>query len=118
MNIFLWSFIILTILHPIGDFSLFTNNRKLHYLIVLNPLHFLWDKSPFRQHQKYIKGFQEIIRQKDGKWSEISWILNHPNPKDLQQAITNIKFWRWLAVDQLAHVLLNLIFAWFLGFLL
>ncbi len=83
--IFIIVFILLTILHPIGDFIA---PRRWHgeYWIVLNPLHIVWDNSVFRVHSKY--------------------------------SCTESKFWKWLGIDQLSHVILNLILAGLLEWIL
>lgn len=101
MNIFIVSFIILTILHPLADFW-FGGNRRLHYFVALNPLHWLWDISPFRRHQNYTRTSTLLTNE----WGEIPVLL------------TMNKFWKLLAIDQLAHVLLNLIVALFLEVLI
>ena len=78
MHVFIISFIILTLAHPLGDF-LAPRGVKGEYWLVLNPFHILLDKSPLRQHPNYH--------------------CDRP------------EFWRWLALDQFMHVILNLIFA-------
>lgn len=99
MQIFIITFIILTVLHPIGDYIIrnLTWDKwycdLLHYLICLNPLHALWDETLGRKHGEYIIG---------GKMT-----------RGLE-LIKNSWFWFWLGIDQLAHVILNLLLAVFL----
>jgi hypothetical protein len=85
LYVFTLVFVLLTLLHPIGDFGTPKRRFKLEFWIVMNPLHWLWDLSSFRKHGKY----------------------------DCHDPL----FWKWLAVDQFAHVLQNIILAAFVGIL-
>lgn len=52
MQVFIISFTIFTLLHPLGDFLL---PRRFHHFFFFctNPLHLAYDLSPLRQHQHY-----------------------------------------------------------------
>ncbi len=96
MEIFWFSFLILTLLHPLGDFVIGNRRRfKGEFWIVLNPLHWLWDSSRFRKHGKY------VYTQIDIGNNEVELVVKQP-------------FWFWLGIDQFAHVILNIILAAFL----
>ena len=101
-------FIFLTIMHPIADFG--TPIRKWgkgwkqffvsEWFLSFNPFHALWDSSRLRQHQKY--AHQTVYF--DGTEHDaivVTWL-----------------FWRWLAVDQVYHMITNVIWALWLGSLL
>ncbi len=61
------------------------------YFLSLNPLHSIWDEwSPLRRHPRYMR--------------------QHSTRPGL--FFVNPLFWRWLAVDQLFHVLSNALLAW------
>lgn len=96
-----WSFVILMILHIIADFW-FGGNRRLHYFIALNPLHWLIDISPLRRHHNYMTS-----------------VFGYTSGYEIKQSnYVEDMFWRWLALDQLIHLLSNLLLAWFLGMIL
>lgn len=77
------------------------------WVLVLNPLHFIWDKwSPLRRHPNYLKLDAHQIHPELGHYEE-----NY----EIYTKITDPIFWRWLAVDQLYHVLSNLLLAYLLG---
>lgn len=103
-EIFLITFIILTLAHPISDFIIrnFTWEKwycdPLHYLLSLNPLHYLWDKTLGQIHSKYV----------------LNWAVTKTKKID----IIEHRFWLWLGIDQLAHQILNLIFALLLEMIL
>ncbi len=112
----LYIFAFLTIMHPIADFG--TPIRKWgkgwkqffvsEWFLSFNPFHALWDSSSLRQHHKYIEP-QTSIWVKSGvkeSYSESTTMLVH------------WWFWRWLAVDQVYHMITNLIWALWLGSLL
>lgn len=127
-EIFWLSFLVLTIMHPIGDF-LIGNRRRFRgeFWLVLNPLHWWWDSSRFRKHGQFIKLLKvsnpmEVMEpgysvDKKGNIDlhEVSVVpfYHNFNIYQVQQ-----KFWFWLGVDQLAHVFLNIIFALFLEVIL
>lgn len=107
--------IVLTVMHPIGDFL--TPYRKWgkgwkqffvsEWFLVLNPLHALWDAySPLRRHPKYLESVKMA-------YPAIDWEGNTE-----EQIVVRPLFWRWLAVDQLYHMLSNILVAWTLGILL
>ncbi len=104
IEVFWFSFLLLTILHPIGDFLCQTRRRfRCEFLIVLNPLHWLWDSSRFRKHGQFISR---------------SYNQYHPTQDSyIKGQFIEQKFWFWLGIDQLAHVILNIIFAGFLELL-
>ena len=52
LEVFILSFVILTLVHPIGDF-IAPRRFKGEYWLVLNPLHILYDLSPLRRHHHY-----------------------------------------------------------------
>jgi hypothetical protein len=52
MQVFLIVFVILTLVHPLGDFMA-KRRFKGEFFIVLNPLHALYDLSPLRKHPQY-----------------------------------------------------------------
>lgn len=136
-SIFFISLIILTIFHCIGDFR--TPYRTFdrtslktmllsEYVLVLNPLHILWDVySPFRKHPKYLIPI---------KWEKIGWkdrdgvyeFNNHIAPEGVHIpswhaqnslfALTDQRFWVWLGIDQAYHMLSNVFVAWLLAVLL
>jgi hypothetical protein len=85
---------VLTFMHPIADFGTPRRRWKGEFWLTLNPLHALWDISPFRQHHKYSK------------------------IQSGMQVINPAKFWKWLAVDQTAHVILNAIWAFCVAFVI
>lgn len=119
LEVSFWVFVVLTVMHPIGDFLTpirqFGRGWKQFFVsewfLVLNPLHFIWDKwSPLRRHHLYL---EPIFLAKD---------IVEPKPqfKTNKQIVAYIKitnpiFWRWLALDQLYHVLSNLLLAWVIG---
>jgi len=87
--------------------------------VALNPLHWLWDISPFRQHARYSKvvRFYSVIDK--GKQLDLYKAVDEIENKLFDmQVITSSRFWKWLAQDQLAHVFLNLLFAGFLEWLI
>lgn len=97
MSTFITIFVILTIAHPISDFIVRNitwdkwYGEPLHYLIALNPFHFLWDKSLGTIHSRYV----------------LDWAIT----KNKRLAIIEHGYWLWLGIDQLAHQLLNLLLA-------
>lgn len=104
-------FIFLTIMHPIADFG--TPIRKWgkgwkqffvsEWFLSFNPFHALWDSSRLRQHHKYI-GSEQVVYPRAGEpqmANYVTWL-----------------FWRWLAVDQVYHMITNVIWALWLGSLL
>ncbi len=125
-DVFIWTFIILSLAHPIADFW-FGGNRRLHYFVSLNILHFLYDKSPFRFHHKYMKeviesdhicAFDDLESKiPDGAFNYYSHVLIPVIPQKrfpMTHLLIEHKFWRALSIDQFAHVLLNVVFALFL----
>ncbi len=149
--IFFISLIVLTIMHVIGDFK--TPYRTLdrtswktillsEYVLVLNPLHGLWDAySPWRKHPKYLQpmdvmsrgraeqlfGINDFPQDYSGifrlgqipieEWNDIHkpsyFAQNYTNWR-----ITSNKFWFWLGVDQAFHMLSNVFLAWLLAVIL
>lgn len=112
-------FVFLTIVHPIADF--FTPYRgwgkgwKQFFLsewfLAINPLHFIWDKwSPLRRHHKF-------TQVKSVFWEQFATGLDENNASlgYRESVIVDWWFWRWLAVDQLYHMLSNLFLAWVIG---
>lgn len=100
--IFYLVFIILTIMHPISDFIVrnITWGKwycdLLHYGLSLNPLHFLVDITIGKIHPRYytflaVSGGIELIEK---------------------------RFWLFLGFDQLAHVIMNIVFAVFIEMIL
>lgn len=81
---------IFTLLHALVDFGLPYRQWKGEFWLVANPLHALWDSSRFRTHPKFYtqtaNGHVAILRDEKS-------------------------FWRHLAKDQTAHVILNIISA-------
>jgi hypothetical protein len=79
LTIFTFVFVVLTLLHPIGDFGTSRRRFRLEFWIVANPLHWIWDMSSLRKHGNF--------------------------------DCHDHRFWKWLAVDQFAHVVLNIFLA-------
>jgi hypothetical protein len=110
--LFIIVFIILTLLHSIGDFG--TSNRRFgitHYselksksgwkklltsefVIVINPLHWIIDNSPLRTHHFHTRPIYE---------------------EDYDGLIVFDTFWRHLAKDQFLHVIANIILSLIIG---
>lgn len=117
MEIFWIWFFIFTFFHPIGDF-LIGNRRKWkgEFWLVINPLHWLYDLSPLRQHHKFIAIRELPVIAVLPKEEPLN-----PHKRDYffipdQDAMYTAQFiqgdfWFWLGVDQLAHVILNVIMA-------
>lgn len=93
-QIFIVTFIILTLLHPIADYMISKEKRiPWHYFLALNPLHFIWDESLGKMHSHYTY--------------KINFLADN-------EEVIEEEYWFWLGIDQLVHVMLNLLFAVFL----
>lgn len=102
------------------------------YFLALNPFHFLWDMfSPFRRHPQHIQQAErvntvimgwdlynenwEFVRHEKGailkelpsQWSATPCM----DERQMYFHSVNWWFWRWLAVDQVYHMITNLLFA-------
>lgn len=134
MNIeILLLFVILTIMHPIADFL--TPYRKWgkswkqfflsEWFLAINPMHWLWDAlSPLRKHPKYMRGidmvnraYADVVMGINDTPNNYKWIARPSKVNPTHFTITN-KFWRWLAIDQVYHVLSNVLFSYYVGQLL
>lgn len=101
MELFWPVFLILTVAHPIADFVVQNRiSRKAHWFACLNPLHYLWDNL-FNKHSEYI---------------DPKFILKDFEALNLS-LVNNNYFWFWLGIDQIGHVILNIILALFLDWL-
>lgn len=118
------TFFFLTLLHPIGDFLTPYRQWDGEYWIVLNPLHALWDISPLRKHGRYAKDgdvisqfLANIERKQETQYRKTYENIGEPvmlrKYKNMLESkfIVGRSFWFWLGVDQIVHVILNLIFA-------
>lgn len=125
-------FLILMIMHFVADF--FTWNRKWgienkrelktkkgiikfitsEWFLALNPLHWLWDRySPWRRHQLHASSLY------GNDLKNMGWISEtHDLSKDEMMIVVDWWFWRWLALDQLYHLLSNLFIVILLGVVL
>jgi len=129
LEVSFWIFVILTIMHPIGDFMTpirqFGKGWKQFFVsewfLVLNPMHFVWDKwSPYRRHHLYLKPVDYL-----GKIGAKQLGVNLPDDytfigrRAISQPngilITDNIFWRWLAIDQLYHMISNVFLALLIG---
>lgn len=117
MDVFWFSFFIFTLMHPIGDFIIGDRRKwKGEFWLVINPLHWLWDLSPLRQHHKYIatrKLPALSVLPKDeplNPHKKDYWFIPDQDILFTSQFLTQ-EFWFWLGVDQLAHVILNVVMA-------
>lgn len=109
-------------MHPIADFL--TPYRRIdtskwwtpyvsEWILAINPLHGIWDKwSPLRKHPQY-------TQVKSVFWEQFRGFEegNKANLGYRTSVITDWWFWRWLAIDQLYHVLTNALVALLLGVL-
>ena len=70
MQVFVLSFLLLTLLHPIGDFLL---PRRFHHFFFFctNPLHLLYDLSPLRQHHHY-----HVEREEFWRWLGVDQFMH------------------------------------------
>lgn len=117
MEIFIVTFIILTIMHSIADYMVPLKSRiPWHYLLAINPLHFLWDETFGLIHSKHARHFSNLkeihfyfIRKI--KIIEFNFVKFDERPGEVD--LIYPKFWFWLGIDQLAHVILNLSLAIF-----
>jgi hypothetical protein len=133
--VFFITLIVLTIAHVIGDFR--TPYRTFdrtswktmllsEYVLVLNPMHGLWDAySPFRRHPQYLIPIDKILVFKE-------WITRNVKkataPKGVHAPswhaqnslfmITDRRFWVWLGIDQAYHMFSNILVAWLLAVLI
>lgn len=141
--------IVLTIAHVIGDFKTpyrnlgvdwkwfgkndfnWKNIRILlktvllsEWVLVLNPMHGLWDKySPWRRHPWYLQPFEVIVPE--NAETAILQIRRAVAPEGVhapswyaqncQFATQNNKFWVWLGIDQAYHMLSNVFLAWLIA---
>lgn len=135
-QIFFITLIVLTIAHVIGDFR--TPYRTFdrtslktmllsEYVLVLNPLHGLWDAySPFRRHPNYLIPVVKGTTPLPSSFKERNILMYRVDaPEDSHAAswyaqncqfMTNSnKFWMWLGIDQAYHMLSNIFLAWLLG---
>ncbi len=106
-------------MHPIADYIVrtFTWDKwycdLLHYVLCLNPLHFLVDITIGKFHSRYYTVFDGIMSyQMQHYASENIWDTSFQN-FDRPQRIELIEkqFWMLLGIDQLAHVWVNVVFA-------
>lgn len=117
MEIFWLWFIFFTIMHPIGDFIIGDRRKwKGEFWLVVNPLHWLWDLSPFRQHHKYITTRELPVlamMPKDEPANPYKKNYYYIPDQDATYKAQFVQqdFWLWLGIDQLAHVILNIITA-------
>lgn len=127
-EIFLVSLVILTIMHYVGDFI--TPHRQIdttswktillsEWVLVLNPLHALWDRySPWRRHPDYLlQGFVLNVDASNMLVGHNKSMSRFDNPDNVT-VILKRDFWIWLGIDQLYHMLTNIIVAFLLGVLL
>ncbi|MEK7112637.1 MAG: hypothetical protein AAB875_04880 [Patescibacteria group bacterium] len=121
MSIELWFFLFVVwrLLHAIGDFGTARRRWRGEFWIVADPLHWLWDVSPFRTHHKSLHFFPGDEQHMVAVSSQIIPSLNEKPLFPTRHYFVPIQvivgsFWKRLAVDQAAHVVLNLIWTGFL----
>jgi len=87
------------------------------WVLAINPLHALWDAySPLRRHQNYINNFHSI--RNDSSKDKHDDIVVNQGSEYLEYSVVTWWFWRWLAVDQIYHVLTNWLVAWLIALII
>ncbi len=120
LGFFILIFIILTLAHPLGDFLAPWRQQTGEWWLVLNPLHFLFDRSRFRKHPAYVHNFYDsgigtiqnpVYYTMNPSYRISMASYNMPDLYEIKP-----RFWRWLGVDQFIHQVLNLVYAFILAF--
>ncbi|MEE9215684.1 MAG: hypothetical protein V3U54_13090 [Thermodesulfobacteriota bacterium] len=122
----LYNFLFFTVVYILVEFNVPYERWRGKYWLFLNPFHFIWSEVGITKHEQFamdgrdttlfLQQIQMKVENEYPKTYEVPYdneVLDWwKNALRMSEVIVYPNFWRRFSIDIIAHLVINLIFAW------